>query len=130
MTLGEVLRAHEYALTFGGRAGISDAGLIESAIARPYSGYHRSITRKAAALLQSLAQNHGFVDGNKRTAILMTSLLLVRSGYTFRIANEAAFNTEIEQMVLAVVRHELDFDQLVAWFRERIKRHQKGDFPD
>ncbi|MFN7597855.1 MAG: Fic family protein [Cereibacter sp.] len=50
--------------------------LIESAISRPYSGYHRSIARKSAALLHSVATNHGFVDGNKRTAWFLAMILI------------------------------------------------------
>jgi len=128
--LAEALRAHEHALTFGGRAGVRDLGSIESAIARPYSGYYRPIAKKAAALMQSLATNHGFVDGNKRTAILMTFIRLVRSGYTLSFADEASFNREIEQMVLDVVEHRLDFDGLVAWMNRRLKRYDPSDFPD
>ncbi|MSO89334.1 MAG: hypothetical protein EXQ89_05135 [Rhodospirillaceae bacterium] len=48
-------------------------GLIESAIARPYSGYYRSIVKKAAALLESMASNHGFADGNKRTTLILVA---------------------------------------------------------
>jgi len=109
---------------------VRDLGSIESAIARPYSGYYRPIAKKAAALMQSLATNHGFVDGNKRTAILMTFILLVRSGYTLRFPDEESFNREIERMVLDVVEHRLDFDGLVAWMEQRLKRHEPGDFPD
>jgi death on curing protein len=108
VTLAEALRAHERALTFGGLAGIRDRGSIESAIARPYSGYYRSIEKKAAALVQSLAQNHGFVDGNKRTAVLMLFILLVRSGYTLRFRDDATLNHEIEEMILSVVGRTMD----------------------
>ena len=51
-----------------------------SAIARPYSGYHRAISAKAAALLHSMVGNHGFVDANKRTAWLVVEILIDRSG--------------------------------------------------
>lgn len=58
MTLSDALAAHEAALAFGGRPGVSSLHLVESAIARPYSGYHRSIERKAAALLHGVVANH------------------------------------------------------------------------
>lgn len=54
-----------------------------SAIARPYHGYHRRIYEKAAALLHALVSNHGFVDGNKRTALYLIELLAQRSNYDF-----------------------------------------------
>ena len=97
-----------------------DVGSIEAAIARPYSGYYRLIAQKAAALLHSLATNHGFIDGNKRTALFMTALLLTRSGYKLRDDDEDLLNREVEEMVLAVVEHRMNFDDLKAWFKERI----------
>ena len=56
------------ALLFGGLPGIRDLGLIESAVSRPFTGYYRSIESKAAALVQSMSGNHGFIDGNKHAA--------------------------------------------------------------
>ena len=73
--------AHRRALQTGGRDGVSDLNLIESAIARPYNGYYRPISRKAAALVQSVACNHGFVDGNKRTSLILMHTLSVQSDY-------------------------------------------------
>jgi death-on-curing protein len=73
VTLADALAAHDAALTFGGRAGVVSLHSIESVIGRPYSGYHRPIANKAAALLHGVIRNHGFVDGNKRTALLPTS---------------------------------------------------------
>jgi death-on-curing protein len=52
--LADVLAAHDEALTYGGRAGVVSIDAIQSAIGRPYSGYHRPIHRKAAALLHAL----------------------------------------------------------------------------
>lgn len=117
--MGDVVQAHESALAFGGLAGVRDRGLIESAIARPYSGYYRSIHSKAAALTHSLAKNHGFVDGNKRTALLMLVLFLDRSGYRFK---PSVPDAEIEQMVLDVAQNHLSFEGLVDWIGRRIAR--------
>lgn len=116
--LGDLLEGHRLALQFGGLDGIRDVTLLESAIARPYSGYHRPIERKAAALLQAIAQNHGFVDGNKRTAVYALDLLLTRSGY--RLADAAV--DALEDVVIAVVEHAMSFDELVAWLRANIER--------
>jgi death on curing protein len=75
--------------------------------------------------VQSLATNHGFVDGNKRTAIFAMNLLLGESGYRLRGEDEfERHNAEIEEMVLAVVERRMSFEQLVAWFRERIVRRR------
>jgi death-on-curing protein len=102
-------------------AGTRDQGAIEAAIARPYSGYYRTIAGKSAALVHSLALNHGFVDANKRTAALSALLLLDRSGY--RLSGDVdRRNQEIEDMIVAVVEHRMDFEALVDWFKARLER--------
>ena len=118
--LDEVIVAHDFALAFGGLQGIRDLGAIEAAIARPYTGYYRSIARKAAALVQSLALNHGFIDGNKRTALFMLNLLLRRSGYYLKASNERRLNADVEAMILALVEHRMSFDEVVVWLEERV----------
>lgn len=104
----------------GGVGGIRDRGLIESAIARPYLGYRRRIWDKAAALLQSMAMNHGFVDGNKRTALLILKVFLSRSGYQLSSVPDENINDAAEAVVLGLVEGRVDLDQLTAWFRARL----------
>jgi death on curing protein len=118
--------AHNLALAYGGLQGVRDLGAIESAIARPYCGYYRSIAKKAAALVQSLASNHGFIDGNKRTALLMMNLLLLRSGYRLHRVSERQINADVEAMILALVEHRMTFDETVAWLRQRIVPTDRG----
>ena len=68
VTLDDAIRSHDKALEDGGAQGILDENGIRSAIARPYCGYYHTLHEKAAALVHSIVLNHGFVDGNKRTA--------------------------------------------------------------
>ncbi len=89
LTLADALSAHDEALRYGGRDGLASLHLIESALARPYSGYHQPIARKLAALLESMVGNHGFIDGNKRTAWLLVEILIARSGYRLNISDDA-----------------------------------------
>lgn len=98
--------------------------MVESAIARPYNGHYQPIARKAAALLQSISTNHGFADGNKRTAIILIHLLLSRSGYRIVPFHnmDGPLDVVMEKLVLSVVRRELTFAQLVEWFTERLHR--------
>lgn len=112
------MTAHDEALTFGGREGVTSLHLIESAIARPYSGYHRPLASKAAALLHSMVNNHGFVDGNKRTAWLVVELLIHRSGHRLDVPDDEP----IDDLVVAVASGELDFEGLARWFRPRLAR--------
>lgn len=118
ITLADAIEAHDLALSFGGRPGLSSLHLVESAINRPYSGYHRPIHKKSAALLQSVVSNHGFVDGNKRTAWLLTELLIDRSGYRLDIPDDAP----IDDLVVNVASGATDFDELSEWFRDRLVR--------
>lgn len=98
-----------------GRSGIlSENGLL-SALDRPYSGYHKRIYEKAAALVEAVTQNHGFLDGNKRTAVTLTLLLIERSGYEL-----GASNDDIMEMVIEAASGTMRLDELKAWFRARI----------
>ncbi len=114
-----MLDAHEKALEHGGSPGVLNLSLVESAIARPYLGYNRSIHSKAAALTQSLANNHGFVDGNKRTTLLVVDLFLQRSHYALEAP---ALGNEIDEVILAVANSRMPLEQLTEWFRARIVR--------
>jgi death-on-curing protein len=105
-------------MRYGGRRGVSSLHLIQSALARPYSGYHRPISRKAAAVLHSMVGNHGFVDGNKRTAWLLVEILIDRSGYYLNIPDDE----RIDDLVVDVAAGVMEFDQLVSWFNDRLDR--------
>ena len=76
-TVDEVIAVHARLIArFGGSLGIRDRGALESALARPQSGYYDDIIQEAAALWESLSQNHPFVDGNKRVAVTVTAAFL------------------------------------------------------
>ena len=90
---------------------------ILSAIARPYHGYHRLIHQKAAALLHGIVTNHGFSDGNKRTALYLVVLLVKRSGYEF-VEDEVV----VADLISSVAQGETGYDELVDWFKPRLVR--------
>jgi death-on-curing protein len=114
--------AHDFALTFGGWPGVLNPDRLEAAVARPYTGYYRSIEKKVTALVESLACGHGFRDGNKRTGLFMMNLLLRRSGYYLRAASAEQLNSDVEAMILALVEHRMNFNDVVAWLEQRITR--------
>jgi death on curing protein len=81
-SLPDVLATHARLIVlFGGAQGIRDHSALEAALGRPQSGYYRDVIEQAAALLESLSQNHPFVDGNKRTAISVTAAFLRINGF-------------------------------------------------
>ena len=81
LSLEDALFVHEAQLRlFGGAPGIRDHGLIESALLRPQTGYYIDLIEQAAALWESLAMNHGFIDGNKRVAFACMDIFLGLNG--------------------------------------------------
>src|SRR6266571_3187705 len=82
LTVAEIYRMQHLLIEmFGGRHGVRDKGAVEAAVFRPQTGYYSSIEEEAAALMESLGNNHGFVDGNKRIAFTATDVFLRRNGF-------------------------------------------------
>ena len=95
ISLDEALRIHEILIVeFGGARGARDLGLIEAALLRPQTGYYADLIEEAAALWESLAMNHGFIDGNKRVAYACLELFLQTNGVDVLAENE-----EIERFI-------------------------------
>jgi death-on-curing protein len=81
LTMDDVLWIHQEQIRqYGGAPGMRDAGLIESALLRPQTGYYSDTIEEASALWESLGMNHGFVDGNKRVAFAATIIFLQLNG--------------------------------------------------
>ncbi len=93
LTLVEVLAIHADQLErYGGGGGLRDAGLLEAALFRPQTGYYHDLIEEAAALWESLAQNHPFLDGNKRTAFAATYTFLTINGANLRADAEETYD--------------------------------------
>lgn len=118
--LEDAIEAHETALTLGGQPGIVNSNSIMSAIARPYDGYHREIWKKGAALFESICRNHGFTDGNKRTAVLLLGLLLERSGYELVPICGEDFDDAIENFAVSVADGKMSIEEIQGWLKSRI----------
>lgn len=85
LTVADVLAMHAALIQrYGGAAGVRDAGALEAALYRPQAGYYEDIVAEAAALLESIAINHPFVDGNKRIAFAATDVFLRINGWRLR----------------------------------------------
>ena len=94
--------------TLGTEPEIRDAGLLESALARPRASAfgqdaYPTVHEKAAALLQSLARNHALVDGNKRLALAATLAFYGMNGLRLTLTNDEAYD-----LVIAVAVGQLD----------------------
>lgn len=82
VTIADALFFHQLLIErYGGTGGLRDAGALESALHRPQTGYYDTLIHEAAALLESLIQNHPFIDGNKRVAFAVTDVFLRINGY-------------------------------------------------
>ena len=118
LTLVEVLAIHEDQIErYGGTQGVRDAGLLEAALYRPQTGYYADLVEEAAALWESLAQNHPFIDGNKRTAFAAM--------YTFLAINGSRLTADPEEAYAFISGlHEagtFSFDKLIPWLRRNVK---------
>jgi death on curing protein len=81
LTVIEILSIHKMMIDrYGGAHGIRDIGAVESVCFRPQSGYYEDIIAEASALMESLAINHPFTDGNKRVAFGATDVFLRING--------------------------------------------------
>jgi len=86
-------------------------GLLESAVLRPQNGYYSSLIEEAAALMESLANNHTFLDGNKRISFVMTDVMLRANGYYLDVEPLAAYKFITE----ALGRNEFRFPLTRDW---------------
>ena len=85
LTTADVLVMHFVLIQkYGGLSGVRDPGALEAALYRPQTGYYKDTIEQAAALMESLAINHPFVDGNKRIAFAATDVFLRINGYKLK----------------------------------------------
>ncbi len=123
LTLDEALAIHERILeAFGGPSGVRDAGLLESALFRPQTGYYRDLAEMAAALFESLLMNHPFVDGNKRVAFFATDVFLRLNGWKLAVDADKAHRFLIRLMESGTC----DYDHLLPWIRRSLVKRAKG----
>ena len=118
LTVAEVYRMqHRLIEMFGGLYGVRDKGAVEAAVFRPQTGYYNAIAEEAAALMESLGNNPGFLDGNKRIAFTATDVFLRRKGFYIEVEGLDA-HTFIDG---SMDRHEFRFAQILDWIRQHSK---------
>ena len=118
LTLHEALELHDQLiLRFGGSKGVRDLGLLESALVRPQTGYYDTLSMQAAALFQSLCQNHCFVDGNKRVAFASTAIFLRMNGDRLSVKPDDGESFIIDQ----VIQSRITIENIATWIEGRMK---------
>jgi death on curing protein len=99
LTVAEVIAIHHHQIEeYGGAHGLREQGLLEAAVFRPQTGYYNDISEEAAALLESLVNNHAFVDGNKRVGFATMHTFLLVNGFDLDVSSKAAYQLMIKAM--------------------------------
>jgi len=115
LTLTDARYIHrEQIRLFGGATGVRDAGLIEAALLRPQTGYYDTLLDQGAALWESLAMNHGFVDGNKRVAFAVLDIFLTLNDHEITATPDAVIAFIYQNLEAQTFKK----DVLFAWLRE------------
>jgi len=101
----------------GGSHGLRDLSSLLSAVGRPQASFddedlYPDLFTKAAALMDSLINNHPFVDGNKRTGIAAGALFLRANGARLQVSN-----AELEQFTLEVAQSKHTIEEIALWFQ-------------
>ena len=123
--LAQVVELHQRILAAtGGAPGVRDLAALESALAQPKATFagrdlHRTLAEKAAALCFSLAQNHPFVDGNKRVAHAAIETFLFLNGCELRASVD-----EQERVMLGLASGEVTRESLAGWLRVHLHARQ------
>lgn len=95
-----------------------DLGLLESALMRPQTGYYKTLSLEAAALLQSLCQNHDSIDGNKRVAFAVTAIFLRMNGYRLKVD---ADNGE-SFLIKSVITKRASIEEISDWLEKHMRK--------
>jgi death-on-curing protein len=125
LTPEEVLFIHARLIAeTGGLHGLRELALLESAVARPQASFegrdlYADLFAKATVLLESLVNNHPFLDGNKRTGITTVALFLRINGYRFKATNE-----DMVAFVLKVAQKQLNFEEVTVWLKKHSQKEQ------
>lgn len=99
LTVAEVIAIHHHQIhEYGGIHGLRDQGALESAVFRPQTGYYSDLSEEAAALLESLVNNHAFLDGNKRVGFAVAHTFLLVNGFDLDVTSKAGFDFMIKTL--------------------------------
>jgi death on curing protein len=119
LTVAEVIAIHHHQIEeYGGEHGMMNQGALEAAVFRPQTGYYNDICEKAAALLESLVNNHAFVDGNKRVGFAAAHTFLLVNGFDLDLTNKAA----LDFMMKTISEGKFRFALIHEWIAAHLVR--------
>lgn len=112
LSLDEILALHQKLIdAFGGHHEIRDPGALETALIRPQLAYYETVQQQAAAMIESLAHNHPFVDGNRRMAFFAADVFLRLNNYFLDCDSESAYT----HWMILFENHQFQFKRLLLW---------------
>ena len=115
LTVAEVVAIHHHQIEeYGGEHGMLNQGALEAAVFRPQTGYYNDLSEEAAALLESLGNNHAFVDGNKRVGFAAVHTFLLLNGFDLNITSKAAFEFVLKTITEGKFRFALLHEWIAA----------------
>jgi death on curing protein len=118
LTVAEIYQMQHFLIdSFGGLQGVRDQNAVEAAVFRPQTGYYNSIEEEAAALMESFANNHGFVEGNKRIAFAAAATFLEINGFLLEVDPAGGH----EFIYGSLDRQEFRIPKIVDWMRQHTK---------
>ena len=118
LTLAETIESHRQLIgEFGGSPGLRNQAGLEAAIFRPQAGYYSDLVEEAAALMESLVNNHPFIDGNKRVSFAATDTFLRLNGFYLEVEQQETADFMIENIAKSTLR----FASIREWIGSKIK---------
>lgn len=122
-TIEDIIRLHEIVLRqTGGSDGLRDVGTLAMCAERPRASFdgkemYPALFLKAGAALETLARNHVFVDGNKRTAFMTALYIIENNGYQTFFDNK-----DIENSMIRFVVERTSIEEIAAWLEKNSKK--------
>ena len=125
LSVDDVLLLHADTIDVdGGSQGVRDHGLLDAAVAMPRQQFggaflHEDLAAMAAAYLFHIAQNHPFIDGNKRAAVMSALAFLLANNIELSMSPQ-----ELEAMTLKIAAGELSKEKLTQWMRSQVDKRK------
>lgn len=117
LTVAEVIAIQHHQIEeHGGLHGLRDQGALEAAVFRPQTGYYNDLGEEAAALFESLVNNHAFLDGNKRIGFAAMHTFLLSNGFDLNVSSKAAY----EFMMKTLEGEKFRFSLLREWISKHL----------